>query len=221
MGLNLLLDNANPDIWKEYFPTGLVRGITTNPSLLKAANQECSFDNLKSLINKSIELGCKEFHIQAWGNTSEKLENCGLKIADLGDPSINLYIKLPITREGSQAAKKLIESKVNITLTACFEAKQALIAASLGATYIAPYLGRIAANGLNGYEEVIRMQETLRGLRSSTKLLVASIQSHEQIIGLASQGVNTFTIKRNLAEEILYSKSSFDAASRFNQDAMN
>ncbi len=68
-----------------------------------------------------------------------------------------------------------------------------LIAAALGADYVAPYLGRINDLGRNGREDLVAMQQACMGVGSATRILVASIRSVDDITLLATQGLNTFT----------------------------
>ncbi|HJN34428.1 MAG TPA: transaldolase, partial [Prochlorococcus sp.] len=67
MTLQLLLDSADPSEWEAWLPTGLFAGITTNPTLLRRAQQPCQLDHLKSLAGAAERLGCLELHLQAWG----------------------------------------------------------------------------------------------------------------------------------------------------------
>ncbi len=135
MKLKLLLDSADPRIWEDLIPTGVFQGITTNPSLLKQAEQKCDIKKLKKLAQKAEAFGCKELHIQAWGKTSDELIQCGTKIGRLSSKSMNVHVKVPLTKEGTKAAFKMIKNKLSITFTACFDVEQVLIAASLEATY--------------------------------------------------------------------------------------
>jgi transaldolase len=77
---------------------------------------------------------------QTWGSTAEQMYNNGMEISKMDRERI--VIKVPVTAEGTKAATMLAEEGVRICLTACYNSKQALIAASMGVEYIAPYLGR-------------------------------------------------------------------------------
>ena len=219
MTLQLLLDSADPSKWEAWLPTGLFSGITTNPTLLRRAQQPCQLDHLKSLAAAAERLGCLELHLQAWGKHAIELAECGAALAQLTTPALTVHVKLPITQAGSQAASTLIAAEIPITFTACFEAPQVLIAAALGAQHIAPYLGRINDQGRDGYTELIAMQRALEGVGSSCKLLVASLRSRHDLSHLAAAGIDTFTISAELAEELFEVKATLDAAAAFEQDA--
>ncbi len=219
MKLKLLLDNADPLIWKEFLPTGIFKGITTNPSLLRDAEQNCDFDNIKRLAQQAKKLKCKELHIQAWGKTSDELTACGFFLSNLSSQSLNIYVKIPLTKEGIQAGFNLRKAKKSITCTACFDVHQVLIASALGATYIAPYLGRITDQGRDGKAEIITMKNALNGIKSNCKLLIASIRDIDDINHLSTRGISTFAISANLARKLFDVPLTTKAAEKFELDA--
>ena len=219
MALSLLLDNADPSIWAKWLKLGVFNGITTNPSLLKEASQPCTLLNLKKLAQKAKSIECKELHIQAWGSSAKDIENFAMGIAELSTPEMQIHVKIPTNKEGSEVAKKLIAKDISITFTACHEIKQILIASAMRATYIAPYLGRINDQGKNGLEELVSMQKIIEKTNSSCKLLVASIRNISDIIHLASNGIDTFTINNEIAEEIYNCEATIRALEQFEKDA--
>ena len=70
-----------------------------------------------------------------------------ITLGKLSSPEMPVHVKIPITKIGSEAAKELIAAKISVTFTACFESKQVILAAAIGANYVAPYLGRINDQG--------------------------------------------------------------------------
>lgn len=218
MTLRLLLDSADPTAWRQWLPTGLFHGITTNPTLLKRAGQVCNVTNLAVLGRQAEDLGAQEIHLQAWGAGAAALAECGQALAALV-PGKTL-VKLPITAQGAAAAKQLIGiGRIPITFTACYEPAQVLLAAALGADYIAPYLGRISDQGRDGHGEVIKMQRCLDGLGSSLRLLVASLREPSDLTRLAAEGLHTFTISPDLAAALFSCPATTAAAAQFEQDA--
>ncbi len=219
MSLRLLLDSADPQAWRKWIPSGLFAGITTNPSLLRRANQPCRIEHLQHLVDEAKQLGCQELHLQAWGQNSDELIQCGTAIAALARPGMHLHLKLPVTKAGSQAASQLIAAGSSVTFTACYEIHQVLIAAALGATYIAPYLGRINDQGHDGIAALTTMQRVLDGMGSNCKLLVASLRQRNELSQLAAAGISDFTISPKLAEELFDVPATLSAAAAFEQDA--
>lgn len=194
--IRLYLDTADTEAWRTWMPTGLFYGVTTNPLLLERAQVKCNLRTLKPLAQEAFDLGAKEVQLQTWGDTVEDLVSTGKQLAAI-DSSV--VVKAPITRIGTTAASHLIAAGVRVTLTAVYSVHQALIAAALGADYVAPYLGRINDASGNGRETLAKMQQALTGVKSSTRILAASIRDIEDIAVLASQGVDTFTFSSAIA----------------------
>ena len=194
--LRLYLDTADTEAWRAWMPTGLFYGITSNPLLLERAQVRCDLPSLKQLAQKAFELGAQEMQLQTWGDTVEDLVSTGEELAAIDS---RVVVKAPITRLGTTAAARLIASGVRMTLTAVYSVHQVLIAAALGADYVAPYVGRINDLGGNGRETAAKMQQALTGVKSPTRLLTASIRDIEDIVALATQGVDTFTFSAKIA----------------------
>ena len=219
MSLSLLLDSADPEVWMKWLPTGIFNGITTNPTLLKQVGEPSSLQNLRRLAKLANNIGCKELHLQAWGSSVQDFADYGFEIGKLSTPQMKVHVKIPITQVGSEAAKLLISSNISVTLTGCYEAKQVLIAAALGATYIAPYLGRINDTGKDGLTELVTMQKVLDRTSSKCKVLTASIREIKEINYLACNGISVFTINSKLVENLFDSKLTEQASKTFFKDA--
>jgi len=217
MTLQLLLDTADPAAWRTWLPSGLFRGVTTNPTLLRRAGQPCSLESLEVLARQAFSLGARELHLQTWGATVEAATATGLALGAL-DPA-RVLVKVPLTRDGCETARRLIEAGVAVTFTACYETPQVLIGAALGARYVAPYLGRICDSGRDGHAELIAMQRCLDGLGASTRLLVASLRSPDDLSRLAAAGMGTFTLSAELAGALFSSEATAAAAAQFDRDA--
>ncbi len=214
MALRLFLDSADPADWRQWLPSGLFHGVTTNPTLLKRAGQPCDLASLRALSQEALALGVRELHLQAWGSD---LLSCGRALADLAPGRI--WIKLPITRAGVEAARGLLADGLPITFTACYEPAQVLPAVALGVDYIAPYLGRISDLGRDGHAELICMQRAVQALGSPLRLLVASLRSPDDLARLAAEGLNTFTISAAIADQLFAVEATEAAALQFELDA--
>jgi transaldolase len=221
MALRLLLDSADPAAWAEWLPSGLFRGVTTNPTLLRRAGQPCILEHLALLTARAIDHEVQELHLQAWGTD---LLACGRALFALAPGRI--WVKLPITRAGAAAARSLIAEGCPVTFTACYEPAQVLLAAALGADYIAPYLGRITDLGRDGHAELTRMQRIVQGVAQSAqagpqlRLLVASLRSPDDLARLAAEGLDTFTISPAIAAELFAVEPTLAAAAQFERDAI-
>ena len=217
MGLRLLLDSADPQDWRQWWPTGLFAGVTTNPTLLRRADRACDLESLGELSAAAQALGVGELHLQAWGGNASALETCAITLAALAPGMVT--VKLPVTEAGLRAARPLIARGIPITFTACYSAAQVLLAAALQAHYIAPYLGRINDQGRDGHGELLTMQQALRAVDSSTRLLVASLRSTSDLAHLAAGGCDTFTISPEIASALVRNPHTAAAADQFERDA--
>ncbi len=206
----LFLDTAVEAEWEELIPTGIFHGITTNPTLLERANHKCTIPDIQALATRALNLvGCDEFMCQAWGSTASEMYEVGMSLSEIDRKRV--VIKVPVTMEGTKAARKLIDSGVRVCLTACYSSNQAIVAAGLGAEYLAPYLGRMTDGGKDGFTECQTMQLIANGMGSSTRILVASIRDVQSMADLMSNGMDTFTFNPDVARE-LFSESLTDAA---------
>ena len=218
MHLRLLLDSADPVAWAEWLPSGLFHGVTTNPTLLLRAARPCRLDELERLTCEVLDRGMQEIHLQAWGGDAESLAACGADLAALAPGRV--LVKLPITRAGAEAARRLIHAYVPVTFTACYAVPQVLVAAALGARYIAPYLGRIGDLGRDGHADLIAMQQALDGVGAPTRLLVASLRDPTDLTRLAAAGVGCFTLAPPVAAALFAAAPTVEAAAQFERDAV-
>lgn len=215
--LRLYLDTADTAQWQTWMPTGIFYGVTCNPLLLERANVPCNFNTLRELTRQAEQLGAKEVHLQAWGESVDDLIQVGSALSEF---SSQVVVKLPATQNGTTAASALIQqNNIPITLTAVYTVHQVLIAAAIGASYAAPYLGRINDTGRDGRADLTAMQQALNGTRSNTRLLTASIRTVEDISILAARGVDTFTFSPAIAQSLFNVPDTINATADFERAA--
>lgn len=208
----LFLDTADATEWKELLPTGVFHGVTCNPTLLERAGEPCTIDNLHRMA--TLALGyTDEFMCQAWGNTAQELFECGMALCKPDRDRI--VVKVPVTITGVEAAALLIQSHCRVCLTACYNHKQAMVAANVGAEYIAPYLQRMTDAGLDGADECLKMQDIVEGLQADTRILVASIRDCQTMVDLAAEGMETFTFSPAVARDLFQEPMTDKAAAEF------
>jgi len=219
-GSRIFLDTADTTEWADLLTTGIFHGVTTNPTLLERAGEPCTIENLHQLAAKALgHVSCNEFMCQAWGQKATDLYNCGKALAAPNKDQI--VVKVPLTRQGIEAATMLVGDNIRVCLTACYNSKQALIASSVGAEYIAPYLGRMTDAGKDGLQECIKMKQIADGLQSTTRILVASLRDCDTVADLAATGLETFTIAPQIARQLLEEPLTNEAADVFEGAANN
>ncbi len=194
--LRLFLDSADVRQWDDWLPSSLFYGVTTNPLLLQKAQVPCRLSDLEKLTGQAFAHSIQEIQLQTWGVTKTQQIDTGFALAAIDS---RVVIKVPVTRLGTEVAACLIKEGIRVTLTGVYAPHQVLTAAALGADYAAPYLGRINDMGRNGRQEVTDMQRAISGVRSSCRVLAASIRSVDDITELAIRGLDTFTFSETIA----------------------
>ena len=149
--MQIFLDTADFIEIKDRYETGLISGITTNPTLVRKSG--VSYFDFISLLSK--EFSFESISAEVNGNTaSEMIENAEQYIG-IGS---EITIKLPLTREGLIACKDLSDQEIKTNVTLCFSVAQAAMAAMAGATYISPFVGRLNDNSFSGVELYVVLQ---------------------------------------------------------------
>lgn len=212
--MKLYLDTADRQAAQRLLATGLFAGLTTNPTILQRAAKGVS--DVQDIYRWAVDAGCGEVFFQAWGENPAVLVDRGRQLRDLGP---EVVVKFVATRAGATACATLAAEGVPTLLTAVYDAGQAMLAAAAGATYIAPYLGRLNDAGRDGMGEVLAMHEVLTATGSSTKVLLASLRNVSDMVALARHGVDCFTMGPAIADRFFTDPTTAEAAQTF-EDAV-
>lgn len=206
--LRFYADSADVEQVGALLADGLIHGVTTNPTILERASS--SVRDIPELYALWEAAGAREIFFQAWGNSLKALIDNAKYLAALGP---HVVVKVPATREGFAAAAALGAGGTTVLVTAVYEQAQAIAAATVGARYIAPYLGRMLDSGRDGFAEIASMQALITG--SGTDVLAASIRMPQDIVSLAAVGVSLFTAAPAVIIETLVSDESDRSAQAF------
>jgi transaldolase len=193
--MEFFLDTADVDIIKDLNETGLVDGVTTNPSLVAKSGKDffTILKDISTFISGPISAEVTALEMDGMINEGEKLS----KIAK------NIVVKLPLTKEGLKACKILTQKKIKTNVTLCFSPTQALIAAKSGATYISPFVGRLDDIGENGMDLIQKIKNIyLNYSNLNTKILVASVRNMEHVVKAAIIGADIVTLPPKVLEEL-------------------
>jgi TalC/MipB family fructose-6-phosphate aldolase len=193
--VRLYLDTADRAAAEDLLHTGLFAGLTTNPTILQRSGLGVA--DAPEIYEWAVAAGAREVFFQAWGEDADTLVERGQRLRELGP---EVVAKVPASRAGAAACARLAAHGVPTLLTAVYAPGQVLVAAAAGATYIAPYLGRLNDAGRDGIAEVTAMQEVLAATGASTKILLASIRDVPSMVALARRGIDCFTIGPPVAE---------------------
>ena len=193
--MEFFLDTADVDSIRELSETGLIDGVTTNPSLVAKSGKD--FFTILKDISKIVSgpISAEVTALESDGMVAE-----GEKLAKI---SKNIVIKLPLTQEGLKACTKLTKKKIKTNVTLCFSPAQALIAAKSGATYISPFVGRLDDIGENGMELIQKIKDIYSNYpKLNTKILVASVRNMEHVAQAAIIGADVVTLPPKILEEL-------------------
>lgn len=208
-------DTANLNELKElteYFP---LAGITTNPSILKKSGMKLSlaFPELLRLAGKGM------LHVQLISDNASDMIDEAIKYRSLLRGNQNLYIKVPVTKEGLKAIRLLKELDFRITATAIFTHQQAMLAAEAGADYVAPYVNRLEKYNGQGIQLIAELAKSLKEGGLSTKILAASFESTEQVQKVCLAGAHAVTLNYQLLEELIQHPLTDKAVKQFDTDS--
>ncbi|MBL8544233.1 MAG: fructose-6-phosphate aldolase [Hyphomonadaceae bacterium] len=184
--MQIFIDSAEVKELKALAETGLVDGVTTNPSLVAKAGGDF-FESLRTICG--AVKGPVSAEVVAQDYPTMLLE--GRKLRQLAD---NIVVKVPMTPDGLKACKTLEEEGHPCNVTLCFSAVQALLAAKAGATFISPFLGRIDDGGQDGMGLIREIRAIFDNYDFQTQILAASIRTVGHVRDAALAGADCATI---------------------------
>lgn len=195
-----MLDSANLESIKKAFDLYPISGVTTNPTII-SKEKKPFFEILKNI--REIIGENKMLHVQVLSISAEEMvEEAHLIHEKIGG---NLYIKIPVTPEGIKAIKLLSKENIKTTATAIITSQQALMAATAGAEYLAPYVNRIeniCGDSKNVIKDIAKLLEVTDNTYS--KILGASFKNVKQVNTTILAGAKSITINKEVMDRLLY-----------------
>ena len=188
--MRLYVDTADADALSRAQTTGYVFGVTTNPTLLRAAGR--SRADLPALVQRAVGAGLQEIHLQVLADDLEGMLRDARALHAL-DPA-HVVVKIPATATGFRAANIAAHEGLRLTITAVYAVRQVVLANTVGAQYAAVYFGRLRDGGLDATALLRGMLETVRVQHLTTQLLVASVRSADDVETMAQLGVPAVTL---------------------------
>lgn len=202
--MEIWLDTIDYDVIEDAAKTGIIAGVTTNPSILSQT------ENVALTLHTLLHIQPGPIAVQVTSTDPEGMIEEGLRIFEF---SSRMIVKVPVNRNGLIAIKQLRQEKVPVMGTGLLFSTQALVASNLGASYIAPYFSHMGPS-----EEAIAALKTiddiLRINASSTKILVASLKQMEHLMYCATLGVAAATIKPDLYHQLMKDHPAVDNFSK-------
>lgn len=185
--MKFFVDTADVAEIKELADTGLLDGVTTNPSLVAKAGRE-----FMPLIAEICEIVDGPVSAEVVATDVEGMIEQGRKLAKIAE---NVAVKVPLTWDGLKACKALTDEGTMVNVTLCFSANQALLAAKAGATFISPFIGRLDDMGLDGMELIQEISQIYDNyIELPTEILAASIRHVGHVKESALAGADIATV---------------------------
>jgi len=194
--MKFFVDTADTEEIRELADTGLLDGVTTNPSLVAKTGRDF-FEVIKEICATvdgpvSAEVAATDF---------ETMLEEGKRLAGLAE---NVTVKVPLTMAGLKTCSQLSKAGTLVNVTLCFSSAQAILAAKAGAAFVSPFVGRlddIGQDGMNLISDIVQIYANYPNL--NTEVLVASIRNPTHIIDAALMGADVCTIPPQVLKQLV------------------
>ena len=184
--MKFFVDTADTGDIAELAATGLIDGVTTNPSLVAKSGRPFA-----DVIKEICEIVSGPVSAEVVATDYDGMITEGRKLAKIAD---NVAVKLPLTLDGLKACRTLSDDGTMVNVTLCFSANQALLAAKAGATFISPFIGRHDDNGFDGMDLIRDIRLIYDNYGYETEILAASIRHATHVLESARIGADVATM---------------------------
>ena len=198
--MKIFLDTADVDLIGQYYGTGLIDGVTTNPTLIKKSGQDP-----EEVYRQIALLGVDDISMEIVTDDSYEFLKEGRRLKEkFGEITT---IKVPCTPEGLKGCKLLSKEGIRVNVTLIFSAAQAVLASKAGAAYVSPFVGRVDDNSFDGLrliEEIASIYETQSRLYNfvDTEILSASIRNVASVSKSFEYGAGIVTMPPSVFEKM-------------------
>ena len=185
--MKFFVDTADTDEIRDLAATGVVDGVTTNPSLVAKSGRDFT-----EVVKEICTMVDGPVSAEVTATDADAMIEEGRTLAKIAD---NVTIKVPLTWDGLKACKALSQGGTMVNVTLCFSANQALLAAKAGATFISPFIGRLDDIGEDGMQLIRDIRVIYDNYDAlSTQILAASIRNDEHVRQSALGGADVATV---------------------------
>lgn len=192
--MKFFVDTADVDQLRELAETGLVDGVTTNPSLVAKSGRD-----FKEVVKEIASFVEGPISAEVTATDAEEMVAQGKELAKIAD---NIAVKVPLTWDGLKACRTLTGQGTMVNVTLCFSANQALLAAKAGATFISPFIGRLDDINLDGMQLIEDVRTIYDNYAFATEILAASIRNVNQVSEAALVGADIATIPPEILKKL-------------------
>ena len=188
--MKFFVDTADTTAIKDLQDTGLIDGVTTNPSLIAKSGRPFA-----EVIAEICEISDGPVSAEVVATDFDTMLSEGKKLAAIAP---NVAVKVPLTLDGLKACRALSDAGTMVNVTLCFSANQALLAAKAGATFISPFIGRLDDINIDGMELIEEIRTIYDNFMFETEILAASIRNANHVKLSALAGADVATVPPNV-----------------------
>jgi transaldolase len=192
--MKLFIDTGNLKEVEALVPLGIIDGITTNPSLLAKEG-----GNPRDILKKICRTVQGPVSAEVVTTDADAMVREGRELAAIDE---HIVVKVPFTKEGVKACKRLADEGVRVNVTLVFSPTQALIAAKVGASYVSPFVGRLDDIATGGMDLVRQIVEIYAQYDFRTEILVASVRHPIHVVEAARMGADVCTCPAAVIEAL-------------------
>ena len=208
--MQLFIDTADVGLLRELAQTGLVDGVTTNPSLVAAGGR-----NFLEVIGEICAFIEGPVSAEVSATEAGQMIREGQRLAQIAP---NVVVKVPLTFDGLKATRELSIQGIATNVTLCFSVPQALLAAKAGASFISPFIGRLDDYGAEGMDLIQEIRIVYDNYDFDTEILAASIRNPAHVRQAALAGADCATIPPKVFEELVKHPLTTKGLQQFTED---
>lgn len=208
--MKFFIDSADPKQVKKAWETGLIDGVTTNPSLATQAGID--FAEAAKEILATVD---GPVSLEVISTDYEGILREGRALAKLHE---NVVVKIPMIAEGLKAGKVLVSEGIKINVTLVFSASQALLVGKIGATYVSPFVGRLHDISIDGLDLISDIRQIYDNYDFQTQILVASDRTPMDTLNSALIGADVITLKYENLEKLFKHPLTDTGLQKFMED---
>jgi len=188
VAMKFFVDSADVDEIRELAATGLVDGVTTNPSLVAKTGRD-----LFVILAEICALVEGPVSAEVTATETDAMVAEGRRLAEVAP---NIAVKVPLTWDGLKACRALAQAGIAVNVTLCFSSAQALLAAKAGARFVSPFVGRLDDIGHDGMKVIAEIREIFDNYPDTltTEILVASVRHPMHVVEAARIGAEVATV---------------------------
>jgi transaldolase len=197
--MKFFVDTADVAEIRSLAASGLLDGVTTNPSLVAKSGRP-----MLDVVREIAQLVPGPVSAEVTATDFDTMVKEGRKLHAIGKQAHdNIAVKVPLTPDGLRACKTLSSDGIMVNVTLCFSAAQAILAAKAGATFISPFVGRLDDIGQDGMAliaDIVQIYRQYPGFR--TEVLVASVRHPQHVVAAAKLGAHVATVPPNILKQL-------------------